>query len=582
MLIHYPFKGKSKERPPMHHNSKNTASPKPQAKITGGQLLVDCLSALAVEKIFCVAGESYLAALDALYDTPTIQTITCRQEGGAGFMAEAYAKLTGKLGVSFVTRGPGATNASIAVHTAMQDSTPLLLLVGQVARPHLGREAFQEVDYQQFFKPPFTKGVFEIHDPETIPDIMQKAATLAQSGRKGPVVISLPEDMLAEEISGNIPSSAISLTPSPPAAPSEAELTALKSLLAQSRKPLLILGGSGWTTDGLNALEAFALHNHIPTLTTFRRQDIFNNAHPCYAGCLGTTVDPKLLAHVRESDLIIAFNTRLSEIATNGYDLITIPKPKQIFIHLYPDASELNRVYHNTLGIVTHLTLGAKALSALTLPDNARFTPWLHQLRADYISFHSLTKGGRFVCDVDDIFKIFLKYCPEDAIITTDAGNFSGWAQRYISYHQNRRLLAPTSGAMGYGVPSAIAAALTAPNRTVVGMMGDGGFQMSGQELATALKYGAKPILLVFNNGIYGTIRMHQEMHYKHRPIATDLANPHFAHLANAYGLNGTRIEKSADFEDAFIKALKADRLSLIEIMMDTSQITTAKTLADL
>ena len=544
---------------------------------TGGQILVDGLAALAVDKIFCVAGESYLAALDALYDTPSIQTITCRQEGGAGFMAEAYAKLTGKIGVCFVTRGPGATNASIAVHTAMQDSTPLLLLVGQVARPHLGREAFQEVDYKAFFKPPFTKGVFEINDAQTIPDILSKAYILAMSGRKGPVVISLPEDMLTDKV---IPSP-FTLPTLPKPSADDHDLHALTTLLNQSQNPILILGGSGWTLDGQKALESFANKNNLPVLTTFRRQDIFDNAHPCYVGCLGTTVDPKLLAHVRAADLIIAFNTRLSEIATQGYELIAIPKPKQRFIHIYPDASELNRVYRNDLGIIADPNLCAKQLAELSC-NAQNFSKWRDQLRDDYTRFHTLTKGGQFTCDIDDIFKVFLAHCPADAVITTDAGNFSGWPQRYLSYNTKRRLLAPTSGAMGYGVPSAISAALTAPQRTVIGMMGDGGFQMSGQELATALKYNAKPILLVFNNGLYGTIRMHQEMHYKNRPIATDLTNPHFANLAKAYGLYGTRVERSDDFESAFTTALKADRLSLIEMMMDPNQITTAKTMAEL
>ncbi|MFN7113706.1 MAG: thiamine pyrophosphate-dependent enzyme [Alphaproteobacteria bacterium] len=544
---------------------------------SGGHLLVECLRAHGVKKIFCVPGESYLDALDGLHDADDIRTITCRQEGGAAFMAEAYGKLTGHPGICFVTRGPGACNASIGVHTAMQDSTPFILLVGQVARDQKGREAFQEVEYRDMFKPPFCKWATEIEHAADIPRVMREAFDIATSGRPGPVVIALPEDMLCDETDAPVQ------MPSVPAhfAPTHHDMTALKEILASAQKPLVITGGGSWTDASIKAFEETALRLSLPVAAGFRRQDAFDNNHPCYVGALGTTVDPKLCRAVEEADVILAVGTRLGEILTQGYTIIQPGTPRQRLVHVYPDAGELNRVYKSELAIHAAAPEFAKAFAAVDL-DGSRWAEHTKTLRANYEGFSTVRSRDKFMPDLDGIIEDLSNVLPPDAVITTDAGNFSGWPQRYLRYVRPMRLLAPTSGAMGYGVPAAVAASLRYPDRVVVGFMGDGGFMMTAQEIATACHEGAHPILLVFNNGMYGTIRMHQEKHYPKRVSATHLTNPDFAAFAASFGALSFVVEDNAAFLPAFRAAMESKKPALIEIRMDPEQITTAKKLAEL
>lgn len=544
---------------------------------SGGHLLVECLRLHGVKKIFCVPGESYLDALDGLHDTSDIRTITCRQEGGAAFMAEAYGKLTGHPGICFVTRGPGACNASIGVHTAMQDSTPFILLVGQVARDQKGREAFQEVEYRDMFKPPFCKWAVEIDHAADIPRVMREAFEIATTGRPGPVVISLPEDMLCEE------TDAQPQAPVTPAhfAPTAHDMQALKDILSSAKNPMVITGGGSWDDAAIKVFEDFAYRAALPVAAGFRRQDAFDNNHPCYIGALGTTVDPKLCKAVEDADVIIAVGTRLGEMLTQGYSIIKPGTPKQRLVHVYPDAAELNRVYKAELAIHAPVGEFARALSGVDV-DGSAWAEHTKTLRAQYESFSTVKSRDKFTPDLDGIIEDIINTLPADAIITTDAGNFSGWPQRYVRYARPMRLLAPTSGAMGYGVPAAVAASLRYPGRAVVGFMGDGGFMMTAQEIATACHEGAHPVFLVFNNGMYGTIRMHQEKHYPGRISATKLTNPDFAAFARSFGADAYVVTENAQFLPAFTAALESKKPALIEIRMDPEQITTAKKLAEL
>ncbi len=545
---------------------------------TGGQILVDALKVHGTDTVFCVPGESYLAALDAFFGANALRVITCRQEGGAAFMAESYGKLTGKPGICFVTRGPGACNASIGVHTAMQDSTPMILLVGQVAREQKGREAFQEIDYRQMFAPPITKWAAEIDDAKRLPEMMARAFSVAMSGRPGPVVLSLPEDMLTDCV-------AVADTEKYTACQPEASAADVKkalSLLARAQKPLVIVGGSGWTDKAAADFESFAAHWELPVVTGFRRQDAFSNEHKSYAGVLGTTVDPRLVARVKEADVVLAVGTRLSEMVTQGYTLFDIPVPKQKLIHVYPDSGELGRVYQPEVAVLASSASFAAAVRGVSAPSSRKWQKWTKALHADYQDWITIKTTNKFTLDMDGVYKTIIEKLPKDAVITTDAGNFSGWAQRFLSYSRPRRLLAPTSGAMGYGAPAAIAASLIEPKRTAVGFMGDGGFMMTGQEMATVAHHGAKPILIVCNNGMYGTIRMHQEKHYPGRTVATDLTNPDFEALGKAYGFESFSVEKTKDFPTVFDRALKSKKPVLIELKMDSEQITTTKKMSEI
>lgn len=558
-----------------------------QGMVTGGQALVAGLQAAGVDTVFCVPGESYLAALDALIGS-NIRVITCRHEGGAAFMAEAYGKLTGKTGVCFVTRGPGACNASIGLHTAKQDSTPFLLLIGQVARADRGREAFQEIDYRQMFAPPIAKAVYEAEDATTLAQLTADAVALAEHGRRGPVAISLPEDVLTDM------TPAVAVTPQAPAAANGHDALAqqlpaliaqqLPALIAQAQAPVILLGGSDWDSDAIAQVEGFATRHHLPVVTAFRRQDLFDNNHDCYAGALGTTVDTQLLAAVRDSDLVIALGTRIGDIMTQGYTLFDMPRMKQKILHAYPDAAELNRNYTADVAVHAGMRDCARVLATLDIADCHRFYDRTRALHDRYMQWSAPRGEMRFDPDLDGIMNMLIASMPRDTIITTDAGNFSGWAQRYWRYARPNRLLAPTSGAMGYGVPSAIAASLVYPDVPVVGFMGDGGFMMTAQDIATAQQHGASPILLVFDNGMYGTIRMHQEKHYPGRVNATTLENPDFAAFAQSFGAYGARVETTGQFTTALEEALEATqrdrRVAVIHICMDPEQLTTGATLS--
>lgn len=546
---------------------------------TGGQVLVAALAANGVDTVFCVPGESYLAALDALSGNRKIKVVTGRQEGGVAFMAEAYAKLTGKAGICFVTRGPGACNAAIGVHTAMQDSTPMILLVGQVARDQKGREAFQEIDYRQMFAPPTSKWAVEVEDPARLPEIMARAFSTAMSGRPGPVVVALPEDILTQMTDVADAPPAVATAPSAVAG----DIKAALDLLARAKKPLVIVGGGLWDAAAAGDLAHFAKGWNLPVVTGFRRQDAFDNNHPCYAGVLGTTVDPRLIARVKETDVVLALGTRLSEMATQGYTLFDIPSPRQKLIHVYPDAAELGKVYRPAIAVLSDVASFAAGAARASAPASAKgWKKWTAAAHADYQDWVRIRSTGKFALDMDGVFKVIVEQLPRDAVITTDAGNFSGWAQRYLDYTRPRRLLAPTSGAMGYGAPAAIAASIADPSRVALGFMGDGGFLMTGQEMATAVRHGARPILIVCNNGMYGTIRMHQEKHYPGRVVATDLSNPDFSAMARAFGFEGFKIEKTADFAPVFKAVLKGRKPVLIELVMDPQQITTTKKLSEI
>ncbi len=548
-------------------------------KRSGGQILVDALKIHGVDTAYCVAGESYLDVLNAMYDAKdTINLVTCRQEGGAGFMAETYGKLTGKPGICMVTRGPGACNASIAVHTAMQDSTPMILFIGQVARDQAEREAFQEVDYRKMFAPPFCKWVAEIQQADRIPEMVMRAFQVATSGRPGPVVLALPEDMLRDtvNISDTEPYYAVQ------SSPAEREMQDVRKALQNAEKPIAILGGSGWTDKAVEYFEIFAKKTDLPVATSFRRQDAFKHKLSNYIGELGTGTNPKLLNRIKEADLLLVIGGRMGEIATQGYDLIQPPITKQTLIHTHPSAEELNRVYQANLAIQTGTENFCKQLGRLPEFDKTPWAEWGEEAHKDYVDWTDIQSRDKFDLDIDGVIADLRLKLPDDAIITTDAGNFSGWAQRYLRYGRPGRLLAPTNGAMGYGVPSAIAASIAHPDRVVIGMMGDGGFMMSGQELATAMQQGAKPIILLFNNGIFGTIRMHQEQNYPGRISATDLTNPDFTALAETYGATGIKVTQNNEFLMALEIAMRNDKPTVIELIMDPEQISTSKKMSEL
>ena len=547
---------------------------------SGGRILVDTLKNHGVDTAFCVAGESYLDVLNACVDAPEIRLVTCRQEGGAAFMAEAYGKLTQKPGICMVTRGPGACNAAIGVHTAMQDSTPMILLVGQVARDQFGREAFQEIDYRQMFTPPITKWAAQIDQTDRIPEMVARAFRIATSGRPGPVVLALPEDMLTEVTQiHDVPPMDIAKE-----WPNRDAISQLNDLILKAERPLAILGGSGWTDACAQTFERIAEKLHLPVATAFRRQDSFNNKHSCYIGELGTGVNPDLVDRVKHADLILAIGTRLSEMVTQGYSIMSPPVPSQTLIHVHNEPDEIGKVYTPALGITAHTQtfcqMWQQRLPAVT--SKPVWKEWTDSGHKDYIAWTTLDNREKFSLDVDYVIAEMRSRLPQDAIITTDAGNFSCWAQRYLHYGRPRRLLAPTSGAMGYGLPAAVAASITHPDRVVVGMAGDGGLMMTGQELATAIHTGAAPIMMVFNNGMYGTIRTHQEKHYPGRLSATSLTNPDFTAWAKSFGAQAYCVKENKDFIPAFEAALQNRTTpTLIECVMDPEQILPNKTLSD-
>jgi acetolactate synthase I/II/III large subunit len=556
----------------------------------GGHLLVECLIAQGVTHAFGVPGESYLAALDGFHKyQDRIQFVTCRQEGGAAFMADAQGRLTGRPGVCFVTRGPGATNASIGVHTAFQDSTPMVLFVGDVATETRDREAFQEVDFCSFFGPS-TKGmakrVERIDDAKRIPEYVARAFATAMNGRPGPVVLVLPEDMLTHEVSSR---------PLPKLEPVQAwsdpgSLRELREMLLKAQRPFVIAGGGGWTPQSAQALQRFAENWHLPVGNAFRFQDTFDNFHPLYAGDVGIGINPKLSQRIKDSDLIIAIGPRLGEMTTSGYTLLEVPKPKQKLVHIHASAEELNRVYHADLAICASMNAAARSLEVLTAPPTVPWTDWAAQANADYLA-NTLPQtlaglpadSAQGLVNMPEVISALQRHLPADAVLTNGAGNFASWVHRYYKHHGLSKgfktQLAPTVGAMGYGVPAGIAAAVLT-GRIVFTIAGDGDFLMNGQELATAAQHGAKTIVVLLNNGMYGTIRMHQERDFPTHNMGSHLNNPHFANLAKAYGYEGVRISKTEEFEPALTAALARNEGTLIEIMLDPEAITTRVTLS--
>ena len=544
---------------------------------SGGQILVDQLRIHEVDTIFCVPGESYLTVIDALHDAQNeIKTVACRQEGGATNMAEAYGKLTGKPGVAMVTRGPGACNGSIGVHTAMQDSTPMVIFIGQVARDQEYREAFQEVDYHQFYGA-ICKEVVQIDHAERVPELVSQAFHIAASGRPGPVAVSIPEDM-QRDMADVADARAFTTVRSEVGPKAMADF---RAQLANSERPLMILGGAGWSEKACTDIQAFSEANGVPVAASFRCQDLFDNMHVNYAGELGTSASPQLGERLRASDLLIVLGSRLGEMTTNGYSLVSLPVPRQKLVHVYMDASELGRVYEPDVSIVASMESFAAASRDMKATNTDGRVEWLRQANQDYIDNLKPTLEMSSV-NMHAVMDVLNEKLTADAIITTDAGNFSGWAQRFYRYRKFRSQLGPTSGAMGYAIPAAISARLTAPNRPVVAFVGDGGAMMSGQEIATAMQYGSDPTILVINNNCYGTIRMHQERDYPNRTLATELKNPDFAKWAESFGAYGAIVEKTEDFEAVFEQAMKADRISIIEIRVDLETITTRTTMSNL
>ncbi len=542
---------------------------------TGGEILVEGLRTNNVSKVFCVPGESYLAALDAFHDVPEIQLVICRHEGGAAMMADAYARLTGRPGICFVTRGPGATNASCGVHIAFQDSTPLILLIGQVPRGHSEREAFQEIDYRRMFGE-MAKWVAQIDDEARVAEYISHAFHRAQSGRPGPVVLALPEDMLRARAAP----AALEAAAETQAHPGPEDLEALAKLLAKAKKPLAIIGGGGWNDKACEDFRAFAEANALPVAVTFRCQDKFDNTHACYAGDLGVGPNPKLKKRVRDADLLLVMGPRLGEMTTGGYTLIDIPKPAQTLIHIHPGADELGRVYQPALAINAGMKAMAQALRAMP-PVNGE---WAEQAKAAHDDYLAWSEPPEIPGPVQmgKIATWLNERLSDDAILCNGAGNFSVWANRFYRYRQYGTLLGPTSGSMGYGVPSAVAAKLVYPDRTVVAFTGDGDFLMTGQELATAVQCNANIIVLVGNNNMYGTIRMHQEKNYPGRVSGTDLVNPDFAELARAYGAFGAVVEKTEDFAPAFEAAQESGKPAVLEIRLDPEAIMPQATLSGL
>ena len=541
---------------------------------SGAEVLIDALKINAVERIYCIPGESYLAALDALYDRSEISVIVCRNEGGAAFMAEAEGKLSGRPGVCFVTRGPGATNASGGLHVALQDSTPMILLIGQIARKDLDREAFQEIDYRRMFSE-VAKWVAQIDDAERIPEYLNRAFSVATSGRPGPVVLALPEDMLTDLTEVVDARAAQQVTSSPAAA----DITRSCELLAAAERPLIIVGGSGWSDTTRLQLQQFSSASGIPLINSFRCQDFIDNEHPNYAGDLGIGVNPKLHELVNKSDCLLVIGARLGEMTTAGFSLIDIPCPRQKMIHVHAGAEELGHIYQPDLAINSGSAHFVAALAAAE-QNFVNSAKWQHQAELAHQQYLDWNASISVPGDVQfsAIIHSIRKLTDTDTIVCNGAGNNTSWLHRFFRYRQYRNQLAPTSGTMGYGLPAAIAAKLRHPERCVVAVAGDGDFLMTGQELATAMQYQANIIVIVVNNGIYATIRMHQEREYPGRVIGTDMVNPDFVLLAEAHGAHAERVVKTEQFEAAFARCLAADRPALIEVQLDANILTPTAT----
>jgi acetolactate synthase-1/2/3 large subunit len=553
---------------------------------SAGHALVEALIAQGVDTVFGVPGESYLAVLDGFHEhRERIRFIACRQEGGAAFMAEAQGKLSGRPGICFVTRGPGATNASIGVHTAFQDSTPMILFVGQVASDQRDREAFQELDYRQMFGPGtlgMAKWVGEVQSADRLPEYVARAFHTAMQGRPGPVVLVLPEDMLTTSTAAAV----LPRVEPVQAWPAPGALRELRTRLLAAQRPFVIVGGSGWTGESADALRRFAEAWQLPVGCAFRFQDLFPNAHPLYAGDVGIGINPVLARRIREADLVIAVGARLGEMTTGGYTLLAAPRPLQSLVHIHAGAEELGRVYAADLLIQSSMVLAGKALETIAAPASLPWLAWTAAAHADYEA--NLLAPPVEPLDLAQVVKTIEAIVPPETIYTNGAGNYSGWLHRFhrhVSIAQaGRTQLAPTSGAMGYGLPAAVAASILRPDRTVINLAGDGDFLMTGQELATATGYGAgrgagRLVSIVVDNGSYGTIRMHQEREYPGRVSGSDLFNPDFAALARAYGWRAAAVAKTSEFEPAFREAMATPQPTLLHLRLDVDTITTRTTL---
>ncbi|CAA7626107.1 thiamine pyrophosphate-dependent enzyme [Magnetospirillum sp. SS-4] len=541
---------------------------------TGGEILADALILQGADTVTCVPGESFLPFLDAAWDRrDRLKVLAFRHEGGAAYAAEAHGKLTGRPGICFVGRGPGASHAAIGVHTAFQDSTPMVLLIGQVDRPNRGREAFQEVDLAAMFRP-LAKRVEEVDSAARLPEAVARAFAAALGGRPGPVALILPEDVLAETAETD------DVEPLPVALPhpGPCRMDRLADLLGKARRPLAVVGGGGWTAEAGALFTRFAEAWSLPVAAAFRCQDIVDNDSPVYVGELGFSVAPALARRVREADLLLAVGTRLGEIDTNGYTLVRSPNPVQTLIHVFPEAEELGRVYRPALAVVSAMPPFARRAADLTPPAECGWHDWARGLRDEHLA-NRIPDYCPGALDMGQVMEELEARLPADAIICTGAGNYTGWPQRFHRFHHYRSQLAPTNGSMGYGLPAALAAKAKFPDRTVVAFAGDGCFLMTAQELATARLHGLAPLVIVIDNGMYGTIRMHQEASHPGRALATDLANPDFAALARSYGAWAATVEHTHDFVPALEQALAAETLALLHLRLDPEAITTRTTL---
>jgi acetolactate synthase-1/2/3 large subunit len=541
---------------------------------SGGRILVDALELNGIDLAFCLPGESFLPVLDALYDS-SVRLVTCRHEAGAANAAEAYGKLTGRPGVCIVTRGPGATQAAVGVHTARQDSTPMLLLVGQVPRAFRGREAWQELDYGAVFGA-LAKAAWEVDAAARLPEHLSRALSLALGGRPGPVVLSLPEDVLAE-------TAAVADAPPvrvPQSAPLPQDMSRLRELLAAAERPLVVVGEGGWTGQVGDDVLAFCERAELPVACAFRCQDFVDNGSPCYAGVLGVAMDERLAHRLRDADLVLAVGGRLGEVPTRRYTLLEPPRSWQTLVHVHPDPDELGRVHAPELGIAASLPAFAAALRDLDAPA-PRWRDWTQAARADYEENlqHEPMEGP---VDLGEIMAVLRRRLPPDAVQTCGAGNFTVWAHRFARFSRFGTQVCPRSGSMGYGVPAAVAAQLVHPERVVVCFTGDGDFTMSSPEFATAVQHELPIVVLLVNNGMYATVRMHQERVFPGRVVGTDLVNPDFVALAQAYGGHAERVERTEEFEDAFERALAAGGPALLELPVDPERISPRVRLSEL
>ena len=540
----------------------------------GGHILADQLVIQGADTAFCVPGESYLTLLDGLYHHQnSIRVVHSRHEGAAANMADAYGKMTGKPGICMVTRGPGATNASIGVHTAFQDSTPMIVLIGQIGRSMTDREAFQEIDYRRMFGE-MAKWVAQIDQVERIPEYISRAFHVAQSGRPGPVVLALPEDMLSSMVTVADAKKSYPVE----AAPTPEAMEELRDRLSKAKKPLLIVGGPTWNKQAVEDVTAFVEANNLPVACAFRYQDRFNNTHPNYVGDIGIGINPKLATRVKESDLLIIAGPRMGEMTTGGYSMLNIPETDQDLIHIMPGAEELGRVYNPDLGINSSLRQFCKMARELAPVDNSAWASEAAIGNADYLERIKPTDVPGDV-NMSEIVSWLSNRMPEDGVVTHGAGNYSVWVTRFFQHRTYPTQIAPTNGAMGYSVPAAIGAKITDPNRMVVSFNGDGCFMMLGQEMITAKQFNAPVIFIVVNNGMLGTIRMHQEREFPNNVMSTELMNPDFVQLAESYGAQGERVTRTEDFEAAFERAVNCGRSALIELVVDEQALTPAQTL---